>query len=281
MTDSPAFSPQFLADLEAVYQASVVTLPTKPDTSPVDLDWLANQFRTWRARQQERLRHLLNDLHEDDDPLRCPVSLFGTMDRGRLETAHTKTLAWLLDPSREHGFGDRLLRAVLGAVRGPDAECSDARVDSEFMLWGDEAEGRLDILIRGRSNNSPGWLLVIEGKVDALEGHEQLDRYDAWIARWEPDRTAYRVFLTPKGHAAETGGGAWQPMSFLQLAGVLRSAMSAVRQAPGYHFLRYYLAGILMDICQWKLPLQPDAADPFGAVEYMCSIDPAGRQGQD
>jgi hypothetical protein len=267
-------SPRFLAELKAIYDQPMVASPTPSATPALDLDWLTNEFRNWRTRQQERLRVLLNGL-PDNDPLFCPVSLFGTMDFGRLETAHTRTLAWLLDPGKEHGFRDHLLRALLREVGGPETNFFVETVASEFPISRDEDSGRLDVIVKGRGtglgSNPASWLLVIEGKVDAMEGHEQLSRYDAWIERFEPDRKVYRVFLTPQGHEAETGGG-WRTMSFLQLVCVLRVAMPELREAPGYHFLRYYLAGVLMDVCGWKLPIKPDTDDPYGVVQYMDEI---------
>src|SRR5262245_56355407 len=91
-----ALSAAFLSDLAQVYA-------TLPVVSDANLHFLANRFDAWRRSTQEFVRTRLREL-SDDDPLRCPISLFRTMDYGRLETAHTRTLAWLLDPQREHGF---------------------------------------------------------------------------------------------------------------------------------------------------------------------------------
>src|SRR5437016_4569566 len=105
-----ALSTEFLSDLARVH----ATLPVASDSN---LLFLANRFHDWRKATQERVRVRLVEL-SDDDPLRCPISLFRTMDYGRLETAHTRTLAWLLDPEREHGFGQILIAALLRRLFG-------------------------------------------------------------------------------------------------------------------------------------------------------------------
>ena len=182
----PGLSPTFLADLAQVYATlrpqalSAAFLSdlaqvhaTLPVASDANLLSLANCFHEWRRVTQEFVRTRLVEL-SDDDPLRCPISLFRTMDYGRLETAHTRTLAWLLDPKREHGFGQTLLAALLGRLSG-DA-CSDglrvSRVESEFLIDGSGAKGRLDVLAQGawEDRDRRGWVLVIEAKVDAWEG---------------------------------------------------------------------------------------------------------------
>ena len=85
----------FLNDLESAYEhARIFSLP-EPVPSVADLTSLAADLETWRCYYQQCLQQYLAELPYDD-PLRSPVSLFGTMDYGRLETAHTRALAWLL-----------------------------------------------------------------------------------------------------------------------------------------------------------------------------------------
>jgi hypothetical protein len=105
------FSDCFLADLEIAYpkdadsklpitfvddlnNAYAYALPNQPVISLVDLENLAEALGTWRMSQRQLLQEYRNQLPEDD-PLASPISLFGTMDYGRLETAHTRALAWL------------------------------------------------------------------------------------------------------------------------------------------------------------------------------------------
>src|SRR5437870_30433 len=77
-------STAFLSDLAQVH----ATLPVASDANLLSL---AKHFQNWRRVTQERVSIRLREL-SDDDPLRCPISLFRTMDYGRLETAHTRAL---------------------------------------------------------------------------------------------------------------------------------------------------------------------------------------------
>lgn len=234
---------------------------------------MAEHLDAWHNQAREELKKCLAHL-PDDDPLKCPVSLFGTMDYGRLETAHTRTLAWLLNPamSKEHGFGLKLLEACLARFTDqPLREVQDVRVEAEYCctgLGGSEL-GRLDVMAEGRWEDGTGWLLVIEGKVDAWEGEEQLDRYEEWMDFYARDRQQIRVFLSPDGRPASTGEDEWRPLSFAELAEMLRTAAAGEEKKPGYHFLRYYLAGVLRDICGWPIPITPGCADPYSVLQYL------------
>ena len=108
-----------MLDLKQVYDA----LPVASDDS---LLFLAARFDKWRSVTKEFIRTRRAKL-SDDDPLKCPISLFRTMDFGRLETAHTRTLAWLLDPKGEHGFG--------GILHCPHAP-ADCRLQSGALVVG-------------------------------------------------------------------------------------------------------------------------------------------------
>ena len=33
--------------------------------------------------------------------------------------------------------------------------------------------------------------------------------------------------------------------------------------------LRYYLAGVLQDVCRWPFPIKDDCRDPYSVVSYM------------
>lgn len=117
---APALSPKFLADLKRVSDSAMpqpqtlsaaflcdlkLVYDSLPRPTDSRLNDLGERVQGWRTRVQQEVQEALRQLPADD-PLRCPISLFGTMDYGRLETAHTNALAWLLDPRKAHGFGD-------------------------------------------------------------------------------------------------------------------------------------------------------------------------------
>jgi hypothetical protein len=264
----PALSAAFLSDLKKVHA-------TLPGTSDDDLLFLAKRFAKWRSVTQEFVRARRAKLSEDD-PLVCPISLFRTMDYGRLETAHTRALAWLLDPRREHGFGQTLLAALLCRLPGGDRSGALRvdRVESEYLIGGPGAAGRLDILVEGAWEGAErqGWVLVIEAKVDAGEGEDQLQRYETWLRAHAAGRKVFRVFLTPEGQPAETGPKHWEPLCFLELVRTFRSVYGALGDKPGFHFLRFYLAGVLQDVCHLRYNIAQDDADPYTVAAYLKTV---------
>jgi hypothetical protein len=267
----------FLSELEQVY-ASLCP------ASGVNLHFLAEHFDKWRERTRDLLRSRLKDL-PTDDPLLCPISLFRTMDYGRLETAPTRTLAWLLDSTREHGFGDKLLAALLQRIlnRGDFDKFSAERVTSEQSVAGLDAKGRLDVLAEGTwedHGKRVRWLLVIEAKVSAMESEAQLTKYEQWLRSYAAGRQVLRVFLTPDGRTAESGSDAWEPLSYLQLVQAFRKVYGELRDAPGFHFLRFYLAGVLQDICGWPHIVPENAADPYAVTSYLKTVAESLHKGK-
>jgi hypothetical protein len=270
-----ALSAAFLSDLAQVHA-------TLRDTSDANLPFLAKRFDEWRSVTRELVRTGLATLDRNTEPLLCPISLFRTMDYGRLETAHTRVLAWLLDPTREHGFGTTLLDTLLRSL--PGYNCSSPlrvrRVASERPIAGVGAKGRLDVVAEGdwEGVQGSGWVLVIEAKVDAWEGEDQLQKYDKWLGTYAAGREVFRVFLTPDGRESD---GNWEPLSFLRLVQIFRVAYSSLVERPGFHFLRFYLAGVLQDVCRWSRNIEEDTADPYAVASYLKSVHDSQSRGRE
>ncbi|MBI3409333.1 MAG: PD-(D/E)XK nuclease family protein [Planctomycetes bacterium] len=267
-------STQFLKDLATV-DKSVREAEARQSVSDEDFRFIAERLQEWRSNTRKKLEMLIGRLPEDD-PLRCPISLFATMDYGRLETAHTRTLAWLLDPDKEHGFGSKLLEALLSCVEKQDLPVQVHRVESEWFIEEParrETSGRVDIFAEGNWMESEEdripWRLVVEAKIDAWEGEEQLTFYEDWLDSFADNRQVLRVFLTPEGRQPETARQNWFPLKFQELVEAFRAAADALRDKPGYHYLRFYLAGVLRDVCRWPLPIRLDCSDPYSVLSYL------------
>jgi hypothetical protein len=181
------------------------------------------------------------------------------MDFGRLEAAHTRALAWLLDPKKEHGFGNSLVNSLLNEVH-PSGErqafwADLAEAERFYHITAKEDTGRTDVWIEGRwgkSRSGSRGLIVIEAKVDASEGKDQLDRYDLEITKAREEKqvegeNVRRIFLTADGREPTTGKH-WKALSFSRLARAFCEAARSLRKKPGHHYLRFYAAGILKDI---------------------------------
>jgi hypothetical protein len=262
----------FFSDLAKVIEST--------DRAPKrHLPVLVQRFAQWRNDTIKQISGFLEVLPKDD-PLNCPISLFGTMDFGRLERAHTKVLAWFLDPAKEHGFGPTILKALLREVEFEHLESVDflaVEAEAEKLL---ETGERLDVFVEGVYKNGiqkqEKWYLVIEAKVDAGEGSDQISGYDEWIFNNLESEHVLRIFLTPDRRlpiSAKTIGN-WKCMSFLDFARIFRHVLSQLRDAEGYHFLRHYLTGVFKDIYHWELPIADprQCVDPYGFLSYVKAI---------
>lgn len=295
----PYLSPEFLADLRMVAPAlrethlsqefrndlvaanSAVCEPeTQQSVSPEELKLVAEHLEEWRSRTRQEVKERLSALPEDD-PILCPISLFATMDYGRLETAHTRALAWLLDPNKEHGFGSRLIKALLWRLgrRLPDQECKVEKVESEKVIGTSRrfgATGRIDVFAEGhwigaRGGHRP-WRLAIEAKIDALESDEQLLSYEEWLDSIPEKREVFRVFVTPDRRTPTTAKQDWPTLSFQDLVEVFRAECSNLTDRPGYQFLRLYLAGVLRNVCRWPSDIKHDCPDPYSVLHYLQQV---------
>ena len=171
---------------------------------------------------------------------------FGVLGIERKEIRHSAMIAWLLDPCAPHGLGVRFLAKVMGSAFGDEA--SSAYLPSAIARCEAMADlGRVDIVVEG-----PDLFLVIENKVDSLEGDEQCNSY----YRHFRERTgAQFLFLTPKGvpptSATQEAAKAFRSMSYRQLrqalAGALAETVPATPQRPGRHIAVDYLHTLTME----------------------------------
>lgn len=270
-------SPDFFSDLDHAYNQASTAVRQEPTVG--EIKSIGAILSEWRGRYERLMRHYSDQL-PPDDPLLNPVSLFGTMDYGRLEIAHTRALAWLLG-DREHGFRHELLEALVRHLTEDRtiSQISVSRVESEWPIYcGPLAAdmGRIDVLAEGKwqkNSTELAWRLVIETKIDADEAEEQLSRYDSWLDPY-PERTheTLRIFLTPDGREPDTSAAEWRAFSFVELASLFRRVATGLQGRPGYHFLRYYITGVLRDICGVPIPIVPNCDDPYRAVDCLRSV---------
>lgn len=267
----------FRADLERVQAFSETAVARTVPISSADLASLGREFdRIWESAREklggEKWWERLPVYH----PLRCPISLFGTLDLGLHETAHTRALAWLLDPGKEHGFGDVLLHALLRKVFAKAAlHLSDVTVTSEFRSG--ESRDRIDIHLQGswtdtHHNGAPErWTMIIEAKIRAEEGDAQLARYEKQTHMTDRHKL---VFLTTDSRSAVTGSQdgktKWIPLSFKELMALFNNCLPELKGKPGFEFLRLYMAGVLKDIYQMRGGENiGERADIYGISEYL------------
>jgi PD-(D/E)XK nuclease superfamily protein len=143
-------------------------------------------------------------------------NLFEALRIAHKEQVQSRFLAFLLDPTESHDQGDMFLRTFLEYIQLP--ESLPQRLDGAVAKTerGIAPYGRVDIAITLPDRR----IIVIENKVDASEGEEQIARYQDWL-RSKPQPTHGQhllVFLTPEGMEPQTGSlDSVLPVSYRQL----------------------------------------------------------------
>lgn len=138
----------------------------------------------------------------------------------RDEVRNSAVLAWLLNPKGSHGMGDVAMRGLLGDLNNFDssfpAACSRfCRVRIESNPDGDSGN-RVDIEV-----DDANFFVLIEVKIGAPEGVDQLKRYGDIAKQLAGTRPWALVFLTPQGMKSNTAGvhvNRVLPMSWRQLS---------------------------------------------------------------
>lgn len=155
------------------------------------------------------------------------------------EVRNTRVLAWLMNPMGSHGYGDALLRQLLEHLKtnghlSPYSLDGYCRVRTEVNPNGDKGE-RVDIEVDAAS-----FYLLIEVKIGAFEGVDQLNRYGSTAESVAGRRPWAMVYLTPGGGGAKTGSNYADrilPLSWKEMAGMIdRVAMSTpMSSASSWH----------------------------------------------
>jgi hypothetical protein len=119
---------------------------------------------------------------------------------------HSKLIGYFLDPRGQHGQGTLFLDGFISCLKTissfplvfpPTLNTRGWRISTEKFT----IKGNLDIVLGGRQD---GILCVIENKILAGEGREQLGRYRDWLDLHRKVPLPLLVFLTPDGREAET-----------------------------------------------------------------------------
>ena len=129
-------------------------------------------------------------------------NIFEALGAVRQEVRHSDLLAFLLDPTENHGLDDlfarKLLQRAISSAGDPELPVSPIDLD----VWDlDELIVRrewqnIDILLEDPVNQ---FIVVIENKVVSSEHSGQLLRYREITSHAFPSHKALYIFLTPEG----------------------------------------------------------------------------------
>ena len=143
----------------------------------------------------ERLEAILDDFNP-----------FEAMRWTRQEVRHSSFLRWLLDPSETHGLGSYFLRAYAKRIAHRSAGIHEMvpsvfDVDSWSLTHTEVLQewNSIDLLIK---DDSDGFVLVVENKVDSTEHSSQLQRYRSLVEGQFPLHKKLYSYLTIGGAKA-------------------------------------------------------------------------------
>jgi hypothetical protein len=183
------------------------------------------RFDHFRAQEEQSLpligRFLkrftirLGTLREEEESWRRATApdfnVFRMLRLERRETKlHSRFLAELLDPNGLHGQENLFLSEFLELAQKSGLQCPPGLpADLIWKVTTEEAvnaHDRLDIVLRGSPRGYLGdrFVMVVENKVDAAEGSEQLSRYyKDWLQNQQANFRNL-VFLTVDGREPKT-----------------------------------------------------------------------------
>lgn len=215
--------------------------------NPDELTRLGNGLRSAIERARDVTRKLLEDhLAEfNDSPLFCSISLLDPLGQSRRELSITQVLVWLLNPKSNHGFGDLLLKAFLSHFADEfdaariirDTNARDISVCAEYSL---ESQQRADVVI-----TAGDCAVVLEAKINAKEGLHQTSSYADYFGS-KFSNTCF-IFLAPLGVDAESNE--FISLRYLDMCRILIRALPEAAGASGFHYARYFIAGLLKHMC--------------------------------
>lgn len=168
-----------------------------------------------------------------------PSDMLTILGRHRNELVHSRLLAWLLNPTGQHGLGDRFLRAFLESLWPGDDTLAPGVVEIELERARTGLNERTGLMVEARADlviRLDAAVVVVENKVDAGEQPAQCERlYWSWVH----DPTEVRwVYLTPTGRPPTTAASpealaAWRTASYAQVTNSLSQVLDEASGSPG------------------------------------------------
>ncbi|WP_437290969.1 PD-(D/E)XK nuclease family protein [Sorangium sp. So ce406] len=224
------------------------------------------------------------DLHARLDLAREPgalsVTLLGPLGKERDERSHTRMLRALLDRSASGALAAKLLRALLGVVRGggaelevPAASLAEAtiEIDPEWRV-GPKPRFVYPDLVISVPLPEKRLVVVIENKIDARDHEGQLDAYREYAEQAFDDSEVMLVYLTPRGDEPDAADRAepWKLMSYRELAVAWRRVLARETETSAWtEMLRLYLATILQGVLGERILVPPSRAVQARLLPYL------------
>lgn len=158
-------------------------------------------------------------------------NIFDVLKISRTEIRHSNVLAWLLNPSENHGLGDSVLRGLIQYIVTSFSsdidvfnalllDCRDFTIQREWHS--------IDILA---VSNNQKYVIAIENKIYSKEHDNQLHRYKWIINETFPQYTQILIYLTPEGDES-SDPESWCSMSYGNILHIVENARQKTKLLP-------------------------------------------------
>lgn len=196
---------------------------------------------------------------ERDQKLTAKFNFFEAVNMTRQETRHSRFLSFLLNPQESHGLNDKFLRAVLIASANEHPCSPISRLDLSINdLTGALVHCERDHFDISVHIPSLKLLFVIENKIDAGEGFDQLKKYREAATKNYVDYKFLGCFLTPDGYSGEDDQ--WGVLSYAVIARELQRLMDessivdevamAIRQYISLIERKIVVSDVMVEACR-------------------------------
>lgn len=128
---------------------------------------------------------------------------FNVLKIEKYEIRHSNVLAWLLNPSENHGLKDYFLKKIISQMVLKNEEVFGVKINLTEIHFADfsdsivkREEGNIDILLLSDSNKL---ILLIENKINSKESEHQIANYLKYTDKNYPDFRIIPLLLTKFG----------------------------------------------------------------------------------
>jgi hypothetical protein len=193
--------------------------------------------------QEQRLLALIEDLDAFSQRFKSTskLNIFEAVGLRRQEIKHSNFLAFLLRPLEQHGLGDAFLRRLISKVidnlqvAAPISPLTLALASFEDAIVTREWRG-IDLVVESKVNRL---VLIIENKVDASEGANQLSRYENIVKTSFPEHRRMFAYLTPEGDPPSSS--TWSCISYTDVIDALATAKPGELSKEAHLVIDHYI----------------------------------------
>jgi len=200
----------------------------------------------------EAIRQLVMNIHllEEIKKKHNEFNVFNVLDINQYEIRHSNMLAWLLSPQQNHGLEDSFLKNFLREVfmnrKSMDAKTafsvdegillynlSTFKIEREVQTKTLEKTRYMDIVLTKDNDKTKKIKIVIENKIRAKEGNNQLnDYYTDTIKLYPESERWHHLFIYLDAKDKKTNSKEWISINYNTVINALETSLRCKTPVP-------------------------------------------------